>query len=119
VIGEVEQEKWSAGNRQQLKSCAALRDCTTYLDLLDEIQTAGCFIGNDSGPAHLAGIIGLPTLALFGPTNPTQWRPLGPHVSVLQHATVDDVFNLITANSSFSGRPQGAPSLTPSTDDDE
>jgi ADP-heptose:LPS heptosyltransferase len=41
------------------------------------------FVGNDSGLAHLAGLCGAPTLALFGPTDPTRWRPLGPDVTVI------------------------------------
>ena len=46
---------------------------------------AGCqaYLGNDSGVSHLAGLVGAPTFALFGPTDPRQWRPLGPRVTVL------------------------------------
>ena len=29
----------------------------------------------DSGPAHLAAAAGIPTLAIFGPTDPVRWRP--------------------------------------------
>lgn len=38
----------------------------------------GCagFIGHDSGISHLAAAVGLPGLVLWGPTNPTVWRPL-------------------------------------------
>jgi ADP-heptose:LPS heptosyltransferase len=32
---------------------------------------------------HLAAACGLPTLALFGPTDPRLWRPRGPRVHVL------------------------------------
>ena len=35
------------------------------------------FIGNDSGVSHLAAAVGAPTLALFGPTSHTVWRPDG------------------------------------------
>lgn len=35
------------------------------------------FIGNDSGVTHLAAISGVPTVALFGPTDPASWAPLG------------------------------------------
>ncbi|MFN8554979.1 MAG: glycosyltransferase family 9 protein [Candidatus Obscuribacterales bacterium] len=31
----------------------------------------------DSGPAHLSAAVGVPTLALFGPTDPERWRPYG------------------------------------------
>jgi heptosyltransferase III len=37
----------------------------------------GLFIGNDSGVTHLAAACGTPTLALFGPTDPASWSPLG------------------------------------------
>ena len=50
---------------------------------------AGCtaYVGNDSGVSHLAGLLGLPTLALFGPTDPAIWSPLGPHVHALPSPT--------------------------------
>lgn len=35
------------------------------------------FIGNDSGLTHLAAASGARGLALFGPTDPERWRPLG------------------------------------------
>ena len=41
------------------------------------ITGARCFVGNDSGATHLAGAVGVPTLALFGPTDPVSWAPLG------------------------------------------
>lgn len=47
------------------------------------LQQARAFLGNDSGLAHLAGQLGVPTLALFGPTDPTVWSPLGPRVQAL------------------------------------
>ena len=50
---------------------------------------AARFVGNDSGPGHLAAITGTPTLALFGPTDPARWRPLGPHVKVLRREPLE------------------------------
>jgi heptosyltransferase III len=41
------------------------------------LSRAGLFLGNDSGVTHLAAAFGAPTLALFGPTDPAQWAPLG------------------------------------------
>jgi heptosyltransferase III len=48
-------------------------------------RLAGCraYLGNDSGVSHLAGLCGARAVTLFGPTNPTVWRPIGPHVQVL------------------------------------
>jgi ADP-heptose:LPS heptosyltransferase len=36
---------------------------------------ASLFIGNDSGPAHMAAAFGLPVVVLFGTSNPDIWRP--------------------------------------------
>lgn len=41
------------------------------------------FVGHDSGLTHLAAALHLPTVALFGPTDPRRWAPRGPHVTVL------------------------------------
>lgn len=46
-------------------------------------EGAGAFVGNDSGLSHLAAAVGCPTLALFGPTDPAVWAPVGPAVRVL------------------------------------
>ncbi len=40
------------------------------------------YVGCDSGVSHLAGLVGVPTVAVFGPTDPARWAPLGPHVAV-------------------------------------
>lgn len=47
------------------------------------LAEAKLFIGNDSGLTHLAAAVGAPTMALFGPTDPAIWAPLGPHVTVV------------------------------------
>src|SRR6185437_3837456 len=39
------------------------------------ISKAAAFIGNDSGPAHLAAAFGIPSLVLFSKTNPAIWGP--------------------------------------------
>jgi heptosyltransferase III len=46
------------------------------------LRRAGLFVGNDSGVTHLAAAWGSPTLALFGPTDPTTWAPVGRCVAV-------------------------------------
>lgn len=51
-------------------------------------RLAGCaaYVGNDSGVSHLAGMLGVRTLALFGPSDPAIWAPLGPRVCTLRAA---------------------------------
>lgn len=36
---------------------------------------AALFVGNDSGPAHIAAAFGVPAVVLFGPSNPATWAP--------------------------------------------
>jgi ADP-heptose:LPS heptosyltransferase len=38
---------------------------------------ADLFVGNDNGPRHVAAALGVPTVAYFGPQNPTHWTPPG------------------------------------------
>jgi len=45
---------------------------------------AQLFVGNDAGPTHLAALMGLPTVAVFGPSDPVRWSPIGPKVSLVR-----------------------------------
>lgn len=48
------------------------------------LRAAAVYTGNDSGVTHLAAAVGCRTVALFGPTDPAKWAPLGENVSVLR-----------------------------------
>jgi heptosyltransferase III len=50
------------------------------------LASSAAYLGNDSGISHLAALLGTPTVALFGPTEPALWRPYGDHVIVLNWA---------------------------------
>jgi heptosyltransferase-2 len=45
---------------------------------------AGAFIGNDSGPAHLAALCGAPTFTMFGPQVPEWFAPLHPAAEYME-----------------------------------
>lgn len=47
------------------------------------LQSARLYVGNDSGPTHLAAAVGTPTVAIFGPTDPRIWGPVGPEVEIV------------------------------------
>jgi hypothetical protein len=83
LLGEAELEKWPAESIEKISKIAQVRRPATYIDLLFELATASTFVGNDSGPGHLAAIIAVPTISLFG-SDPTRWRPIGPSVKVIQ-----------------------------------
>ncbi|HZO55916.1 MAG TPA: glycosyltransferase family 9 protein [Bryobacteraceae bacterium] len=40
-----------------------------------KLSRASLFVGNDSGPAHMAAAFGLPVLVMFGPSDDVVWRP--------------------------------------------
>jgi ADP-heptose:LPS heptosyltransferase len=39
------------------------------------ISLSSLFVGNDSGPMHIAAALGRPLVAIFGPSEVTAWRP--------------------------------------------
>jgi heptosyltransferase-2 len=47
-------------------------------ELLAILENAGAFVGNDSGPGHLAALTGVPTFTLFGPQLSQCFAPLHP-----------------------------------------
>jgi len=44
-------------------------------DLKNLLASASLFVGNDSGPAHMAAAFGLPSVVLFGASDPEIWGP--------------------------------------------
>ncbi len=61
------------------------------LTIAQRLQQCHCYIGNDSGLTHLAAMLGLPTLALFGPSDPVIWHPPGPSVTVLYEQALEQL----------------------------
>ena len=48
------------------------------------LQLADRFLCNDTGVMHMAGALRVPTVALFGPTDPTLWKPPAPEVTMIR-----------------------------------
>ena len=53
-------------------------------ELFNYLDQVGVFIGNDSGPGHLAASCGLPTFTLFGPQLHEWFAPLHPAAEVVE-----------------------------------
>ena len=49
------------------------------------LQQCRGFVGHDSGITHLAAAVGLPGIALWGPSAAHIWRPLSPRFTLLSH----------------------------------
>jgi ADP-heptose:LPS heptosyltransferase len=39
------------------------------------LSAVRCYVGNDSGPKHVAVAVGVPTFTFFGPEDPVEWHP--------------------------------------------
>lgn len=83
LLGEVELDTWPHAVVQHWLDDLHAQRVASLDDLADALLAAGAYVGNDSGPTHLAAQLDIPTLALFGPTDPAIWSPRGGNVRVL------------------------------------
>jgi len=59
--------------------CFQQLDLSTVCGLFNQVKL---FLGHDSGLSHLAANCGVPSLVLFGPTDPAVWAPRGRHIRI-------------------------------------
>lgn len=83
---------------------AEVEALTEHVHRIDDLQvlvchlkSAGGYIGNDSGVSHLAAFLGLPTVAIFGPSDPDRWGPVGVAVKIIKPALKCDYCHEIRA----------------------
>jgi heptosyltransferase-3 len=70
--------------RSQLRSKpVVLAGRTSVLQHAAVLKRCALFVGNDNGPMHMASALGVPVLALFGPSDPAEWGPRGGAAEVL------------------------------------
>ena len=85
LLGPAELDRFTKTRIQDIKNVAK---CLVDLSLTQVVGLLSCtdgFVGNDSGVTHLAGGLGIRTLAIFGPTNPAVYKPIGPAVTVFEN----------------------------------
>jgi heptosyltransferase-1 len=63
---------------------AAQGSAGSLTELIALTRHARLFIGGDTGPMHLAAALGIPVIAIFGPTNPARNGPFGTRSIVLR-----------------------------------
>lgn len=83
ILGEVELEQWPQERVDAFAKSASIVRPATLVELMDRLLKGSAFVGNDSGPGHLAAMLGIPTISIFGPKDPTRWKPIGPGVRVV------------------------------------
>jgi ADP-heptose:LPS heptosyltransferase len=64
-------------NRLRSPRCIDFTGKTSFRELLALYGIARLMITNDSGPAHFASLLSLPTIVLFGPETPRLYSPMG------------------------------------------
>jgi heptosyltransferase III len=79
--------RWCAGPEEQLDNAVRIDN---LFELACWLATARVYIGNDSGITHLAAAVGIPVVAIFGPTDPAVWAPRGEQVQVVS-GNLDDI----------------------------
>ena len=103
LIGEAEKERLSEEDLAHFAAVAEVVEPKDYVELLTYLGISDALVCNDTGPGHLAGIIGTPTYGLFGPESDVKrWKPLGPHVHVMEskdlgHLSAEEVFKWVSA----------------------
>jgi ADP-heptose:LPS heptosyltransferase len=79
---------WGPAEEDRMMEPVHWEECHVFRGLnlgrLTALQAAcDLYLGNDSGTSHLAAALGVPTVVVFGPTDPAQWRPRGKHVWIV------------------------------------
>jgi lipopolysaccharide heptosyltransferase II len=64
---------------------------TSFGELAAQLERCVLFIGNDSSPMHLAAAVGIPVIAIFGPSSPQEYGPYPlddpKHIALWRHPT--------------------------------
>ncbi len=67
------------------ESCTNRIGLTTLEQLIDELRECALLLTNDTGTMHLATLLGVPVVAVFGSTEPRLTGPLGQRNLVVRH----------------------------------
>lgn len=87
LLGPAELERFSDATINNINSVARYLVDLSLTRVLGLLSCTDGFVGNDSGITHLAGAVGVRTLAVFGPSDPAVYRPIGPAVTVFASST--------------------------------
>ena len=60
---------------------------TTIIEMIALFRRATLVVGGDTGPVHVAAVLGVPTVGLYGPTSARRNGPYGPRAISIQSPT--------------------------------
>jgi len=84
LTGPVEEDNGMARDIEEIRGAARLVRNPPLARLAGLLAGCGAYLGMDSGVTHLAATLGAPTVALFGPTDPAMWGPVGERALALR-----------------------------------
>jgi lipopolysaccharide heptosyltransferase I len=67
-----------------LRAPAEIAEPAGLQALVDVLAGARLVVAGDTGPAHLAAALGVPTVSLFGPKDPAVLAPVGPRTAAVR-----------------------------------
>ena len=87
ITGAGDRDGVAVAGLQQLAKVplTSLHNQLGIAELVALCQRAALFVGNDTGPTHLAAATGTRTVAVFGPTDEHRWGPMGDRVRIVRH----------------------------------
>jgi len=91
LIGSQKETTYVGQLTEQLLNSSKVIDLcgkTTLSELMWLLKKSRLVITNDSGPLHLACLVGVPTISFFGPETPVLYGPIGEN----HHVFYDDYF---------------------------
>ncbi len=71
------------------------RQVASLAELKSLLASASLFVGNDSGPAHMAAAFGIPSIVIFGASDPDIWGPWRTHSEVLIQPQTEEVLSAL------------------------
>jgi hypothetical protein len=89
LLGPAEMEQFSDAAIKKINDVAKCLTDLSLTQVLELLSCADAFLGNDSGITHLAATMGIKTVAIFGPTDPVVYGPIGPAVTVITSSDAD------------------------------
>ncbi len=84
LLGPAEEER---GGMQSLLEGVLVARNLNLARVAALLARSQVYLGNDSGITHLAAAVGVRTVALFGPSDWTQWSPRGTKTKIVRRTT--------------------------------
>ncbi len=86
ILGGADEVELAKRYKAGVPEARSLVGLLTLGETVAVLERSAVFLGNDSAPLHMAGALGIPTVGIYGPTNPANFGPRGQNVSVVRSA---------------------------------